>query len=479
MGRFNVIIITFFLAVISTNLIAQNAVIKGYAPGAENKTIKIIKYSDQITYTEKVIASAVIMPTGEFNIELKNIFEPIYAVIDISLYRANIYIEPNTAYEIKIDSADYRYFTDIYNPYLNTPPLNISILNSNEKDLNSLIQDFNYLYNNFIQDKFDSLRRFRSKKIVQDFKRQADSIYSDIKNDYFRSYLNYKMASVEQFSQVISRDSLAGKYFIDKPVLYENIEYMSFLNEFFSGYIPAMSKKITANDIETTINVHNSYKALLDTLGKDTILKNQKLRELVMLKTLGELYNNDNYKKENIRNIIEFIRDNSIFNEHRIIADNLIKILTKLKPGTKAPEFKLKDVNGNIVSLSDFVGKKYVYLVFWHIKCQACLAEMELLNKYKEKYGNDVEIIGISVDNDLYDMKRFLKEKDYKWTVIHYNNDPGLLENYDIKAYPQFVLINKEGNILKYPADYPNSIEPLFMSLVKKSPEKGYKIFEK
>ena len=48
---------------------------------------------------------------------------------------------------------------------------------------------------------------------------------------------------------------------------------------------------------------------------------------------------------------------------------NLAAAPDKLKPGQKAPEFTLKNVmNGEKVSLSDFVDKKIVIVHFWKAK---------------------------------------------------------------------------------------------------------------
>lgn len=38
--------------------------------------------------------------------------------------------------------------------------------------------------------------------------------------------------------------------------------------------------------------------------------------------------------------------------------------MEKLHGDTQAPDFALEDVHGNMVSISDFKGKKNVYLVF-------------------------------------------------------------------------------------------------------------------
>ena len=71
-----------------------------------------------------------------------------------------------------------------------------------------------------------------------------------------------------------------------------------------------------------------------------------------------------------------------------------------IKEGTKAPEFTLNDKDGNVVSLSDFLGKKVV--VYFYPKdntpgCskQAC-AFAEAYEGFKAK---NVAVIGISKDS--------------------------------------------------------------------------------
>ena len=65
-----------------------------------------------------------------------------------------------------------------------------------------------------------------------------------------------------------------------------------------------------------------------------------------------------------------------------------------------ALNFKLKDLNGVEVSLSDFKGKK-VFLNFWASWCPPCKAEMPDLEKlYQETKDSDLVILAVNIGED-------------------------------------------------------------------------------
>ncbi|MHC1786917.1 MAG: redoxin domain-containing protein [Christensenellales bacterium] len=74
----------------------------------------------------------------------------------------------------------------------------------------------------------------------------------------------------------------------------------------------------------------------------------------------------------------------------------MIPLITK---GEKAPNFKLEDNNGNMVSLSDFLGKKV--LLSWHPLAwtSVCTDQMRALEANKEKFDAlGAVALGMSVD---------------------------------------------------------------------------------
>ena len=46
-------------------------------------------------------------------------------------------------------------------------------------------------------------------------------------------------------------------------------------------------------------------------------------------------------------------------------------------------------------------------------------------------------------------------KKDYTWIFLNTGDQWEVLKDYDVRSYPLFVLIDKDGKIFKYPADVP------------------------
>ncbi len=70
---------------------------------------------------------------------------------------------------------------------------------------------------------------------------------------------------------------------------------------------------------------------------------------------------------------------------------------TGLKPGSKAPNFSLKTLDGKEIQLTDYRGKK-VILNFWATWCPPCREEMPEMQKFYRDYKDkDVEILAVNL----------------------------------------------------------------------------------
>ncbi len=124
--------------------------------------------------------------------------------------------------------------------------------------------------------------------------------------------------------------------------------------------------------------------------------------------------------------------------------------ISLLKPGSKAPEFSLKNEKSKNVSLSDFKGK-VVYIDFWGVNCGPCIYDIknyvpQLHEHYKDK---DVVFLNICVDSKDKEWKEGLDK--YKLNGVNlvaegWANHP-VCKAYNITGIPHYVLIDKKGNI--------------------------------
>ena len=65
----------------------------------------------------------------------------------------------------------------------------------------------------------------------------------------------------------------------------------------------------------------------------------------------------------------------------------------------QAPDFRLTDINGKTISLSDYKGK-VLFLNFWATWCPPCRAEIpDFVEAYGQEKAKGLEILGISLDS--------------------------------------------------------------------------------
>jgi thioredoxin-dependent peroxiredoxin len=83
-----------------------------------------------------------------------------------------------------------------------------------------------------------------------------------------------------------------------------------------------------------------------------------------------------------------------------------------LKPGDRAPDFSVKDENGNEVRLKDLKGKKIVLYFYPKDMTPGCTAEScNLRDNYKLLQKQGYEVLGVSTDSEKSHQKFIAKEK--------------------------------------------------------------------
>ena len=123
--------------------------------------------------------------------------------------------------------------------------------------------------------------------------------------------------------------------------------------------------------------------------------------------------------------------------------------ITPLEKGIEAPDFTFPDLNGKMVSLSDFRGKKVVFVNIWATWCPSCVEEMPSMEKlYQEMKGEDFEILAVSIDVQGAKIVAPFMEK-YKLSFPALIDNHGRIKKlYQTTGVPETFIIDKEGIIV-------------------------------
>ena len=117
-------------------------------------------------------------------------------------------------------------------------------------------------------------------------------------------------------------------------------------------------------------------------------------------------------------------------------------------PANIAPDFTMLDQDGNEVTLASFFGKPII-LNFWASWCGPCKMEMPEIQKFYEKYGEDIHFILVSVDDSLDTAKAFIEDAGYTFPVYFDNTSAGAY-TYGASSIPLTFFIDAEGNLTAY-----------------------------
>lgn len=129
----------------------------------------------------------------------------------------------------------------------------------------------------------------------------------------------------------------------------------------------------------------------------------------------------------------------------------------RLRIGSQASAFTLRDSSGNNVSLADFKGK-VVYVNFWGVHCAPCLTEIkESLPQFYEKYSaKGLVILNICMDETEENWKKALSKIRVPGRNLVSKYGSRLGQDYNIVSAPHFLIIDREGIINELNAGGPS-----------------------
>ncbi len=134
----------------------------------------------------------------------------------------------------------------------------------------------------------------------------------------------------------------------------------------------------------------------------------------------------------------------------------MIEGIKMLEVGAAAPDFAIKDTDGNLYSLASEKGKKAsILIIFWSIFCEPCRAEMPAIQKLYEKYRDKgLDVVSVALDGEPLktSIQGFVKQEGYTFRVLIDELDAQemfkVADPYGVGGTPTMYLLDKSGKVV-------------------------------
>lgn len=132
-----------------------------------------------------------------------------------------------------------------------------------------------------------------------------------------------------------------------------------------------------------------------------------------------------------------------------------LKNYQNLSVGKLAPAVVIADTSGKLLDLQQF-SNDYLLIIFWASWCPHCSELMPQLKEVYQKYRPRLEMLAISIDNDMEAYRKALKEGNHPWMnacdLKGWGSQPAI--DFNIYATPTMFLLDKQKTILAKPITF-------------------------
>jgi len=130
-----------------------------------------------------------------------------------------------------------------------------------------------------------------------------------------------------------------------------------------------------------------------------------------------------------------------------------VKGIETLKPGTKAPDFKVADLSGKEFHLASCCERDAVLLFFWSFFCGPCREEIPMINQMTRDYqGKGLQVVGVNLDGRELKkaIDKFVANEKIAFRIV-FDELAGdafrVADPYGVAGTPALYLIDKHGVI--------------------------------
>lgn len=235
-------------------------------------------------------------------------------------------------------------------------------------------------------------------------------------NDRWRSYYYFMMEQGKRRNQLMREISAGGEP--DSVTRIKHMELSQKIDEELNHY----KDSLTETNPGSVVALYVHYQVL-------PLLKYEQIDEI-------------------LQHFAPYLSENRYYKEMKERAD----ILRRISPGVMAPDFKVKTVTGEDISLSSFRGK-YLILDFWASWCAPCREETVFIKELYDKYHDKgLEVFSVSLDDKQDLWTKAIQDDKMNWNhgcqLMRGGKNTPVAQLYGIDGIPAIWVIDPTGKIL-------------------------------
>ena len=434
-----------FLSLLFFSVSAQNVTITGRS-NKTNTLIRLFVYEDLVNETGILLDQSQTDAKGHFILEgsVKQIFP---ARIYIGLEPVDLILTPNANYDIEIIVPEKKEDVSYFEKELPT----IRVKRATDKGIYRQVIYSEEIINGYMMEHFNQIYRGRQLRYIDSIQNAISREVPDIKSDYVKNHNRYKIAAIKLGISTDGGKRIIKDYFDGQPVLYTQSAYIDLFKELFDGYFnsAAYDSHLLSDAFGEGLTALKKY------LNIDPLMaSNPQLAELITIYNLQKLCYGDRGTSQQAKKQLNSIKSQTKHPEHKTIINDFFAKYDRLAPGTDAPEFTLKDRDGKDISLSDY---KNGLVLLQFVDGNSPVAEHQFaeLRSLYNQWRDSVQILTIATHDKMEFFKQQFAEKKQDWPLLDLADQILLLEAYNVRTFPEYILIKRNNKIGEAPAPSP------------------------
>lgn len=438
-------IVTLLFSLLFLTASAQNVTITGRS-SKTNTLIRLFAYEDLVNETGILLDQGKTDDKGHFILE-GSIKQILPARIYVGLEYVDLILTPKANYDIEIIVPEPQETVSYFEKELPT----IRVKRASDQGLYRQVILSEEIINSYLIEHFNQIYRGRQVRYLDSIQNAINSEIPNIKSDYVKNHIRYKTASIRLGISTDGGKKNIKDYYDGQPVLYTQSAYIDLFKELFDGYFnSATYDSHLLNDAFMEGPV--AFKKYLDT--DPLMAKNPRLAELITIFNLQKLCYGDRGTSRLAKDHLNYIKSQTKHAEHKNIISDFFTNFNRLAPGAQATDFTLKDRNGNEVSLSDYK-EHLVLLQFVDGTSPVSEHQFSELKSLHHQWQDTVQILTIATHEKMDFFKQQFADKKQDWPLLDLGDNILLLEAYNVRTFPEYILITKGNKIGEAPAPSP------------------------